>query len=268
MTIMKYAMDVADLVNEMGDYDAEVKEVVKNNGVLQTGIMMRNGNVSPVIYLDDWFADGLQVDEAARKVIEALAASAREFDGFVESIRDFEAVKGKILPRLVSRKNDVIEYPHKEWNDLYIIYAVKVDKNASAKVTNQIFESWGITLDELDSVAKANIEPVYMSIAEMLGPMGCMVEETPLMVATNKEKVYGAAAILSPKLIDSFTQDMYIIPSSVHEVITLPADDDMAMTLGQMIREVNATQVSPMEYLADDPYYFDFQTKEIRKAVA
>ena len=53
--------------------------------------------------------------------------------------------------------------------------------------------------------------------------------------------------------------DYYILPSSVHEVIVLPASkkNNEAVNLVQMVKEINVTEVAPEEKLSDEVYFFD-----------
>lgn len=52
--------------------------------------------------------------------------------------------------------------------------------------------------------------------------------------------------------------DFYILPSSIHEILLVPDNGDKAADdLRDMVREVNATQVSPEEKLTDNVYHYD-----------
>ena len=51
--------------------------------------------------------------------------------------------------------------------------------------------------------------------------------------------------------------DLYIVPSSVHEVILIPVDDDITKDgLDEMVRSVNSTELSKEEILSDSAYLF------------
>ena len=57
--------------------------------------------------------------------------------------------------------------------------------------------------------------------------------------------------------------DLYVLPSSVHEVIVVPASLSAAGDLGEMVRSVNKEVVSEIEYLSDHPYYYSRERKEM-----
>lgn len=90
----------------------------------------------------------------------------------------------------------------------------------------------------------------------------------PMYVLSNKQKLYGAVCMLYPDLLKNFAakigQDCYILPSSVHEVILVPAN---AASGGEELREIvtdiNRTQVAEEEVLADSVYYYNRITDEI-----
>ncbi|MCL2717516.1 MAG: DUF5688 family protein [Lachnospiraceae bacterium] len=83
-----------------------------------------------------------------------------------------------------------------------------------------------------------------------------------MYVAGNQQKYYGAAVLLYPDFIKNFAgqikSDLYIFPSSVHEIIISPAEKnhDRAELL-KMVCEINATQVDPEEVLADTVYFYN-----------
>ena len=84
-----------------------------------------------------------------------------------------------------------------------------------------------------------------------------------LTVCTTINKTCGASAILLlPDLIDDGEiddVDYYIIPSSIHETIILKGYDS---GLKAMVREVNATQVPPEDFLSDNVFKYNAMTRE------
>ena len=83
-----------------------------------------------------------------------------------------------------------------------------------------------------------------------------------MYVLSNKSRVNGAACILYKDLLKDFSIEMdknlYILPSSTHEVILLPSDGTQESAhLKAMVQEVNRTQVDEEEVLSDSVYYYD-----------
>ena len=65
------------------------------------------------------------------------------------------------------------------------------------------------------------------------------------------------------KFADKVGQDIYIIPSSIHEVILIPAMGWDTKEIDEMIREVNRTQLDPVEILSDHVYVYKRETEEL-----
>lgn len=90
----------------------------------------------------------------------------------------------------------------------------------------------------------------------------------PMYVLTNQQKLYGAACMLYPGVLKAFSeengQDFYVLPSSVHEVILIPAEPgtDEAL-LREIVTEINRTQVAKDEVLADSIYYYSRNRDQI-----
>jgi len=103
---------------------------------------------------------------------------------------------------------------------LAIAYYIKADaiiEDATITISNKILEYWNRTEEDLYEAAKENspIKNEY-DYFEMNG----------LNVLTNKKKQHGAATILYKdvlkKLRDELDKDIYILPSSIHEVLLFP----------------------------------------------
>jgi len=79
-------------------------------------------------------------------------------------------------------------------------------------------------------------------------------------VVTNRLNQYGACAMLFPEalkgLADKWECDLYILPSSVHEILALPTLKGDADELTGIVKEVNASMVSPEEKLSDTVYRY------------
>jgi len=90
----------------------------------------------------------------------------------------------------------------------------------------------------------------------------------PMYVLSNQQKLYGAVCMLYPNILKNFCskvkKDCYILPSSVHEVILVPADaiaDEYS--LREIVTDINRTQVAEDEVLADCVYYYSRTKDEI-----
>ena len=97
-----------------------------------------------------------------------------------------------------------------------------------------------------------------------------MIAEIPpeqtMWVISNEKGINGAASMLYEnelhELAESLESDLYILPSSVHEVIAVSSDMGSPEMLAQMVVEVNMQEVSLDERLSNQVYHYD---KDLRK---
>ena len=71
---------------------------------------------------------------------------------------------------------------------------------------------------------------------------------------------FGAGVIGSKTILESIRKekgDFYIIPSSIHELIIVPASLGGTEGLTEMIKEVNSTVLEPEDILANELYKYD-----------
>lgn len=171
---------------------------------------------------------------------------------------------------------------------------------ATILVQNSHMEKWGTNADELFEIALKNtpvqLPAVITSMAdvmkeiladgikkdisgvgqeekdelfeenwidELIDQMSADIkkDKIPMYVLTNKKKLYGAACMLYPGILNQFSeklkQDFYILPSSVHEVILVPADSQTDQeALREIVTDINRTQVAEEEVLADSVYLY------------
>ncbi len=79
----------------------------------------------------------------------------------------------------------------------------------------------------------------------------------PMNVVTLDCKMYGAGLLYCEEFLKAMEQKIgryYILPSSIHELIFVPADMWTKDDLETMVREVNASEVSEDDYLANDVF--------------
>ena len=186
-------------------------------------------------------------------------------------INNYEEVKTMIRPRLINGSKEVnpIKVCNPLIGDIQITYGIPLDSNEegqyTAAITYDYLKFWGITPMELHAQAIANLKEDGYKVKDLgsiLGMPGCA---PGMYVLTNRSKLNGAAGILSPYIMemvkDEIDSQIYIIPSSVHEVIILDkraAEEDKVPYIVDMINEINRTEVSPDDKLSDHLYSYDY----------
>lgn len=93
-------------------------------------------------------------------------------------------------------------------------------------------------------------------------------DDIQMYVLTNKNRINGAAAMFYDEVLkefaDSVEKDLIIIPSSVHEVILIPNNNSITEDeVNEMIREVNQTELNPVEILSEHAYLYKRKEDEI-----
>lgn len=296
---MKYEEYKANVIAELQKFygeDAEVtvSEIIKNNGTKLDGINIRfcdEEKIVPVIYLNSFYQKEVSVDACVSRIVETREEYADpSFDcDEVYRLTEWESIKDKVYPILVSTEANLSmleRYVSREFLDLSILYVIKVadlgsDSFGTVKITNELFDGYGISEDELYAQSVENLKEEGYRLRDMMEVLVDMLsddipfesedidrmelETGRMYVLTNKSKMYGAAGILDTSLLQSLGASFYILPSSVHETIFVPEDANMNQeSLDAMVADVNATQVSPEEVLSGHSYYYDFKTNEIR----
>lgn len=89
-----------------------------------------------------------------------------------------------------------------------------------------------------------------------------------MYVLTNNHRSNGAACMFYDDVIRDFAKehksDIFILPSSVHEVILVPAIDGLSKNeLTLMVQDVNKEELSAEEILSSHVYIYSYESEEI-----
>lgn len=292
---------------EYEDAKVKITQIQKNNGLLLDGLILEtsNTNVFPTIYLNDFFKDyekGMEMNAIMVNIKDVQLNHAIDTRMDISKITDIEMVRDRIVPRIVNmeaNKDLLKDRPFTQMEDLAVTYHIQLegceDATATVAITDTILEKLGLKADELHDIAINNInevtKPQFINMAEMLastiipGFDSMSPEEkreamdevlhpqpqVPMYIITNANKTHGASAVLDEKLMDEVRDqlgDFYILPSSIHELIVFPKDENTPPLeeLEGLVQEVNRTQVAEYEVLSDHVYSYDANTKEIYRA--
>ncbi len=299
MTSKEFAAKVqADMACRLGEnYHVCTKEVIKNNGVGMEAVLISapGRNITPTIYLQTYFerfAQGEPWDSVTESIIEAYRQGLPEERINMDFYRDFSKVRDRIAYKLINAERNrelLSEIPHVMFFDLAICfyYAFSHEKlgNGSILVYNTQMEAWNTNTAELMRLAQKNTKDLFgvevvpmeelmsrMLTREMGTPDDLWEEDisidTSMLILSSRSHTFGAAAMLLPDVLaglaDRADTGLYILPSSIHEVILIPESGREDITLlKEMVKEVNDTMVSREEILSDSVYYYDRNKREI-----
>lgn len=274
------------LPEEYEDADVDIREVYKNNNVALTGLMVHpeNGNnISPTIYLDDYYKkyqNGTNMNGVLEDMADIIVSNTTNVNIDTELFTNWENIKERIYPRLSAIKGNEEYLKNKVYtpvDDLAVTYYILVDESpvniASVTVTNNLFENYNISKEEMHEKAfdnmhtryPAKVESIVEQLAKVLPPeeTEVMRNEVPLYVVSNEKGMNGAVEILDPHTMDLIketlgNQEYLAIPSSVHEFLIMPMEESGSFReMAAMIQTVNQTAVSKEEILSDHPYKID-----------
>lgn len=272
------------------NYHVKLNDVVKNNGIILRGItlMQDDSNISPTIYLNPYY-DAYENGETTLGTVIDEVIDTYERNKVNRSIDmrfflDYDSVKTRITYKLINtEKNKELlnDIPHIPFHDLSIVFQCLISGerfgNATILIHNVHLQLWKVNARELYERAMENT-PILQGydVADMNTVLEEMrafeeIEDTeyeediqqqvPMYVLSNKSRVHGAACILYPDILKDFAavveKDLYVLPSSIHEVILLPAEGtEDSEQLKLMVHEINESQVEDEEVLSDSVYFY------------
>ena len=265
---------------------------------LKQGI--RAGNVEPALYLQEWYERYMAEGDMERilkemEVVFENCVQIKKYNPFpVEEI--LRNPDDRIMFQLINTEQNrqLLEgVPHREFCDLSIIYRVVVDKSleglASYIISEDMAKRMGKREEELFGLAAENMKHLFpvqilpahdalmMVLEDQEAPewvldVGRMVEEgaPKLYVITNNAHMNGASAILYEEglheLAEKLEDDLYLLPSSIHEMIAVSASSFPVEDLAQIVYEANQSVVCLGERLSNEVYRYDRRLRTIEAA--
>lgn len=265
-----------------------INHVIKNNGCEMDGlvIMEKGKDIAPTIYLDSFYelyTNGENIKNIIRQIEVIYEQNKNNVTFDVNILKHFDTIKDKIVYKVVNyRSNDKLleQVPHKRILDLAVVFYCLLDneygRSATALIYNNNLKNWNVTIDDVYKAALKNtpdlLHSKISSMAALFEKCGVNVDgeevdlkdyvPSDMYVLTNESKLNGAACILYENILYDFAQklgaDLYILPSSVHEVILLPKLSMFEKDeLVNMVKEVNTEGVAADEVLSDHVYEYN-----------
>ena len=259
------------LANELANkgYNTEVTTVQKNGIDIPCIRIMFDGyasNIYPQADIDNVNMGIVGTEELVDKWIETIEKSKLTQPLNIERLFDKEYIKANV--RLAVERDfkaDYIKEPLADFPGLskYMIVSMPLeDGNGSVRIQDSIVKSCGADLNELWEWALTNTinATTCDNIAKVLGMP--MFEDMPMYVLSTKDKYKGASVMLNTTALDNLAKELgakelTIIPSSIHEIIVIPKNDnDELEVIANMITQVNDEEVSAEEVLFDKPFIY------------
>ena len=272
----------------------EVHDVEKVNQTLD-GLTIRKDKdqmITPSVYLNGYYEmyqNNGNLEETLTRLVDNYCRACHTPEFSVPT--DFKEMKDKVVMTLINteQNKEMLEnLPHKEFQDLSVVFRVVVSKDengiASAKVDYSIMKQMGVDPEQLFQLAAVNTKEMFppkvknmfdvmkeMFIQDGLPEeMLAMFEEQEpkeaMLVISNEMGVNGAVSMLYDetlhKLSEKLGTDLYILPSSIHETIAISVEMGDPESLAEMVHQANNDVVALGDRLSNNVYHYD---KDLRK---
>lgn len=281
----------------LGDsYSVKKESVLKNNSQRLDSIVVTSGDdeVAPSIYIQKYYDQYLQGDSINSISNELVDFYTRHKVGKnnvvpqIYNISDYEKIKDRIIVKMINKgMNEELlrNCPNIEYLDFALTFHYILDMddstNASVRISNELFEHWKIDFKTLSEQALDNtvrLCPVKVGLlSEMLNKLSveflseledvrdCLPQ---MFVVTNTCGSYGATCILYNGLLEgiakSLDSDLVLLPSSVHEMLIFPLNDEKELEKYLvMVEEVNDTELDVTDLLSYNVYVYRKDEKKI-----
>ncbi|MCR5357147.1 MAG: DUF5688 family protein [Lachnospiraceae bacterium] len=272
------------------DSCVEIRRVTKNNGVIYTGLMIKNEDeqIYPTVYLEGFYDEapgGRLTDELVDRICDVYESRRLGRMDLPASLRDYECARGNLRCKLInsaSNEDYLKDVLHREFLDLSIVPYYLFDagdlnlscsSDASFVIRQANLDMWGVKEDDVMEESIRNtldndnvsIRGMYDLLTE-LNPSFASVSPDELkacpMYVMTTGTCNGAVSMLNEEKLSEFCErigsDVYVIPSSINEVILVPREDTSSSRMfDEMICEINETQLDAVDVLSDHVYCYD-----------
>lgn len=275
------------------EYEIRVEKVNKINQTLDgLSVVKKGANMGPTIYMENMYEGYLGVGDfntVLKSAVRSIEAAMKDMNINIKGILNPDYAQDRIIFQLVNtRQNEKMlsNLPHRDFLDLSVIYRIVIDSEpeiVSSVINNECAREIGLTEAQLFKMAIRNtkrifplvIKPIYELAMDMRDALGEGIEmpeiepEFPIFVISNDKHCWGVSALLYEEALYEFSEaigsDLYVIPSSIHELIVFCADYiDQPEDIASFVTEINKGVVPINERLSNQVYRYD---RNLRKVV-
>lgn len=269
----------AEMGKVLVDFDITEQSIVKMNDMRLHGVVARRRgeDAGATLYLDSAFEDyrnGESIEDIVMPMINTILTADRCKPTTQDLDLSFDSIKDRLSIRLIDterNKEYLKEHPYREIGaGLAIVAEIQMGNDYSIVITNSIAEDYDTEL--LFDTAIGNMQSRHSAKLQSLE--GAIFGEDRNVLAEGDDHIEGmytlmledmpsfGASVLAYKGVGERISKMYggaffILPSSLHEVILLKADEGVsAEKLKAMVVQANHTVVDPQDVLSDSVFYY------------
>lgn len=302
MSIKKFIDELAEALEVQNEGLKVVPtEMQKNNGIVQNGLCFYRAEekVAPIFWLNKFYeryekGELLKEHILERIIREYKSLPTPNFPDIEECLSSPEflsqisihLVNGPKNQKMIEDRN-LVFYAVENTNLVALFYAkiyLEDDTLGEVAITERIMEEYLPNVKDAEELYRLVTEQVQLeelrfesslSVMERLFrekkidvPPFPMVEDF-MYILSNKQMTFGAGSILAKAVKKVFLEKfpsgrVVVLPSSVHELIVLDSAiwGDLKK-LRDTVRQVNASEVSQEDFLADEVYQYDVNTGKL-----
>ena len=287
------------LPSEYRDAEINISPAQKVNRTMDGLSIYKSGDtqIFPTIYVEDMYRHYQSCNNLEAVLRQSAGKYAEMQDRVKEFKTDFsmEHFKDNVVMCLVNTEQNrelLADVPNRAFHDLSVIYRWVIegipDAAGSVMVTDSVAKMAGVTEEELFRCASENtrrINPVsIITMQELLFETMSLPpelksifaqEKSPgenMWIITNENKYNGAISMLYEEnlheLAEKLGDDLFILPSSVHEVIAVPVGktEGSPAYLAEQVYDINMRGLELEERLSNSVYHYDRSARKVTLA--
>lgn len=279
-----FAEKAAEALSERlgGDITFTVMNRVKTNDLHLTGIVTKDLDASPVIYVDEYekmvLSGQMSFSECMDEIEETFRKFAVEYPDAAFLDKGPEGLLERLVFRVLSesRNEDLLKerISRELAPGIYAIFDIRVSEDGVIPVSEDTLGL--LETDEEEMVKRAFENAVNQYPATICHLKSTLMHEKPklildtdkldfserpaVFVVTNAEGFMGASALfyegVQEKIEELLGGDYYAVPSSVHELLVIPEKDAPNISeIREMLIEANG-MIAKEDVLSDVPYVY------------
>ena len=235
------------------------------------------------------------MDEILEHMAFAITSAYENIDKIPE-LANPEMKEENVFMQLINTESNpklLAESPHRPFHDMSVIYRVKMGLDEgglmSVKVTDDVMKNMGLDEERLFELAAEQtpkiLPPKIQSMNEIfLGMMGetglgghegeelleSMDMGVDMLVISNKYNIHGATNMVFDSVLhdaaERLGQDIYLLPSSTHEILAVGQSMGDPEELQAMVNEINQSTVGEQDRLSNQVFAYNMTTRELTVA--
>lgn len=287
--------------DHMKNGELKIMQVNKTNGTKDgLNVYQPDSNVAPTLYVDDLYEQFKETEDFEGVLKSAAEKYVNAMENVPQMPKDIltDSSKDKIYMTIINTEANrqmLEKVPHREVNDTSVIYRLMISSDergiGSTVITDDLAKNLELSEEELFKIAAENTPKMFPPVVKPMSQVifgiltedggmpkdvaeqvvdGMKGENEMMWIITNNKGVSGAVNMIFEKnlfeLSKGLNDDLYILPSSIHEVIAVPSSLGDPVELAEMVQQVNMDVVDVSERLSNQVYHYDMDSRKLSMA--